>query len=231
MDELQPFLALGLAREREPAKQGPADWEIRELNHRMANSLQLAVDVLGLQLQRSPDPATRAALEDAMARLAAVGQLHRHLSVAEPHALVDMASFLRELAPVIGLGTGLACELSVDPIRLPAKMAQYVGLLINECAINARKHAYGFDGGVLQIECAVTPGRLTVSVADQGRGIRAVPEGQPPGLGMTIIEAILNELGGRMSVESRNGARFSFLIPISAAAPGLDRSFATWSEP
>ena len=230
MDELQPFRALGLAREREPSPKA-ADWRVQELNHRLVNSLQLAVDLLGLQHQRSADVGARQGLEDAMARLVAVGQLHRHLSTREPQELVELSAFLRGLCPAIGLGTGLACELAADPVNVPAEMAQNIGLLINECALNARKHAYGRDGGVLRIECAMAPGRLTLSVADEGRGLRAAPEGQRQGLGMGIIEAILRELGGRMGVESHGGTRFTFLIPMAAAAAGPDRSFATWSEP
>jgi two-component sensor histidine kinase len=167
MDELQPFRALGLAREREPSPKA-ADWRVQELNHRLVNSLQLAVDLLGLQHQRSEDAGARQGLEDAMARLVAVGQLHRHLATREPQELVELSAFLRGLCPAIGLGTGLACELAADPVNVPAEMAQNIGLLINECALNARKHAYGRDGGVLRIECITAPGRLTLSVADEG---------------------------------------------------------------
>lgn len=232
MNELQPFPAPGQAREREAAD-GVADWRTRELDHRLANSLQLAVDFLALQQQRSAEPGVRHALDDAMARLVAVGQLHRHLSSRAPDPQVELSSFLQDLCPVVGLGTGLACSLAADPVTVPAATAQNIGLLVNECAINARKHAYAQDGGALHIESRVSPGRLTLSVADEGPGLRPRPEGQPQGLGMGIIEAILRELGGRMMLESRVGARFTFMIPIApqaTAAPGPDRSFASWNE-
>lgn len=227
MDDLQPFVALGLAREPAPARtaaRGSAEWELRELNHRLANSLQLAVDLLGLQQHRTDDPATRAALDEAMARLAAVGQLHRYLSVRDAHEPVELESFLKGLAGVIGLGTGLACEVEAVALRVPAQTAQNIGLLVNECAINARKHAYGADGGVLRIEAIPAPGLLRLTVADEGRGIPASGPAQASGLGMTILDAIVKELRASMTVESRGGARFTFVIPI-AAEP---RSFATW---
>jgi two-component sensor histidine kinase len=228
MDELEPFLALGLARERR-APPRPADWELRELNHRLANSLQLAVDLLGLQRQATADPGASRALEEAMARLAAVGQLHRHLSLQDADGPVELAAFLRGLCAMVGLSTGLVCELAAEPASVPAAMAQHVGLLINECAINARKHAYGHEGGVLRIAASVSPGRLRLTVADEGRGLPA--EGvAAQGLGMSIIGAIVRELRGTLSVESRGGARFSFLVPLASAVPSPSRSFAAWNE-
>lgn len=225
MDDLQPFVALGLARASEPARTPAraADWELRELNHRLANSLQLAVDLLGLQQQRTPDPAARAALDEAMARLAAVGQLHRYLSVREAGETVELDGFLKGLAQVIGLGTGLACEVEAAPLRIPAQTAQNIGLLINECAINARKHAYGADGGALKIEAIPSPGLLRLTVADEGRGLGAHAPAAA-GLGMTILDAIAKQLRASMTAESRGGARFTFVIPL-AAEP---RSFAAW---
>jgi two-component sensor histidine kinase len=229
MDELEPFLALGLARERR-APPRPADWELRELNHRLANSLQLAVDLLGLQRQATADPGASRALEEAMARLAAVGQLHRHLSLQDADGPVELAAFLRGLCQAVGAGTGLSCELDAEPVHVPARVAQNVGLLVNECALNARKHAYGRDGGVLRIGSSVAPGRLRIAVADEGRGLP--PEGMAAahGLGMGIIGAIVRELRGTMTAETRSGAVFTFLIPLAAATPGPSRSFASWNE-
>jgi two-component sensor histidine kinase len=227
MEELQSFLAAGLARERE---RPGADWELREINHRLANSLQLAVDFLGLQQQRAAEPAAREALAEAMARLVAVGQLHRHLSLTDARAPVELAAFLRGLCAVVGRGAGLACELAAEPVSVPAHLAQHVGLLVNECAINARKHAYGRDGGVLRIATFVSPGLLKLTVADQGRGLPAAGLGAPQGLGMGIIAAIVRELRGTMTVESRGGACFAFLVPLAGAAPTSSRSFATWNE-
>lgn len=230
MDHLQPFIAFRRERELEPATDRAADWEVRELNHRIANSLQLAIDVLGLQCVRAAESETHAALDEAMARLAAVGQLHRFLSLSEPQAFVDLADFLRDLCPVIGAAVGLACELEADPVRLPAQAAQQIGLLVNECAINARKHAYGADGGRLRIESRAAGGVVSLVVADDGRGLGCHPDASRQGLGMSIIDAILRQLGGRMSAETLGGARFTFQIPIAPATASIERSFASWND-
>jgi len=197
----------------------------RELDHRLANSLQLAVDFLGFQQQRTSDPTARKALEDAMARLAAVGELHRYLALGGARDTVELGGFLRGLCARVGQTTGLTCELRTEPVRVTAAAAQQIGLLVNECAINARKHAYGPAGGVLRIACSVLPGRLRLVVSDTGPGLAA---GGSQGLGMGIIAAIVRQLGGAMAAESRDGARLTFLLPL--AAPAERRSFAAWGE-
>lgn len=205
-----------------PAHEADQD---RELNHRLANSLQLAVDFLGFQQQRTADPAARRAFDEAMARLAAVGQLHRYLALGGVGAPVELAGFLRGLCGLVAQTTGLVCELRAEPVRVSPTAAQQIGLLINECAINARKHAYGPNGGVLKVGCSLLPGRLRLVVSDAGPGLKA---SSPQGLGMGIIGAIVRQLGAAMAAESRDGARFTFLIPLSAAAER--RSFANWGE-
>jgi len=203
-------------------------WAGQELNHRLANSLQLAIDFLGFQQQRVGDAAAREAFEETMSRLAAVGQLHRYLAGHDAVATVELAAFLRGLCGAVGQSTGLACELRAEPVSVPAGLAQHIGLLVNECAINARRHAYGRDGGVLRIDCATHPGRLQIVIADEGRGLAGAASGRQ-GLGMSIIGAIVRELGGAMTAETAGGARFTFQIPLSAAGR-TDRSFASWSE-
>jgi two-component sensor histidine kinase len=221
MDPLSPQLPDFAVDRRETLH-----WEGQELNHRLANSLQLAIDFLGFQQLRAGDGLAREALEEAMSRLAAVGQLHRYLAAEDPAAAVELAAFLRGLCGVVGLATGLACELRAEPICVPARLAQYVGLLVNECAINARKHAYGRDGGVLRIDCSAHPGRLQLVVSDEGRGLAVAGQ---HGLGMSIVAAIVREVGGAMTAETAGGARFTFQIPL-AAGPRTDRSFANWNE-
>jgi two-component sensor histidine kinase len=71
----------GLARELSSAKARLESQErqIQELNHRVANSLQLAADMLTFEQLRARDPFAQAALEASRARLVAVGELHRYL--------------------------------------------------------------------------------------------------------------------------------------------------------
>jgi two-component sensor histidine kinase len=215
-------LSGGLARELSSARAQLAsqDWEIRELNHRIANSLQLAADMLIFEQLRSRDPAARGALEASRARLIAVGQLHRHLHDQAARAQVGLREFLRDLGGAISGTTGLNCVAQSADIKVSGETAQRLGIIINECAINAAKHAYADQpGGRLDISCQAECGQLVLTIADHGRGLGGAATSGRSGLGMTIITAIVRELNGDLSLHDDGGLRVILRIPLSSTAP------------
>lgn len=228
----------GLARELSRARAQLADQErqIQELNHRVANSLQLAADMLVFEQLRSRDPQAQAALEASHARLVAVGQLHRYLHEHAGRPNVELAPFLRGLCQAIAASTGLACSVQADNTTVSGDMAQQLGIAINEFAINAAKHAYdGRPGGKLMVSCRREGYELVVTVADEGQGLsdglqRSGPAGHG-GLGMSIVAAIVRDLKGVLTVASDDGgARFTIRAPLTAGVTRIDRSFQNWAQ-
>ena len=152
------------AKPRRPFHREPAPTP-RELDHRVANSLQLAVDFLLFQQAQLTDSVARKALIDAAERLVAVGHLHRFLCAHDGEGEVDLAPFLAELAALIGQSTGLKCVAEVEPVRISGELAQQLGLAVNELAINAAKHAYHpGEPGDLRVQAqAATAGRASLA--------------------------------------------------------------------
>lgn len=198
-----------------------------ERDHRIANSLQLAVDFLLFQQAQLVDATARKALIEAAERLVAVGHLHRFLCAHDGEGEVDLAAFLEELAALIGQSTGLRCQAEVEPVRVSGEMAQHLGLAVNELAINAAKHAYGpGEAGDLVIQAGQDGERLRLSVADHGGGLGAGFDlDAPAGLGLSILRAIVRDLGARIEAEDDHGARFTLLVPLPTAKRQV-RSFA-----
>lgn len=206
------------------------DDERRELDHRLANSLQLAADFVLFEHMRVTDPRAREALIETAERLSAVGQMHRFLACHRHARGVDLALFLTELAGLIAESTGLDCRAEAEPVRVPAEVAQQLAIVINELAMNAAKHAYPWGGrGVLHVRCRRQGGKLVVTVADEGEGLDdGFAAGRAKGLGMSIVEAIVRQLRGTLKAANDGGARFTITLPPtspSTAAPP-SRSFA-----
>jgi two-component sensor histidine kinase len=181
-----------------------------ELDHRVANSLQLAVDFLLFEQGRLAEPAARRALIDAAERLVAVGHLHRFLCAHDGDHEVDLQPFPE-----------------VESVKVTGAAAQQLGLLVNELAINAAKHAYPMgEPGDVTIQGWHEGGRLRLSVADRGAGL---PLGFDPmsgdGLGLEIVRRILRQLDGALHVETDGGARFVLTLPLPSPARPV-RSFA-----
>jgi two-component sensor histidine kinase len=198
-----------------------------ELDHRVANSLQLAVDFLLFQQAKLAEPAARKALIDAAERLVAVGHLHRFLAAHQGERDVDLKPFLEGLAALIGQSTGLSCTAEVESTRVAASDAQQLGLAVNELATNAAKHAYPMgEPGELLIQAHRQGERLVLVVADRGAGLA---DGFDPaageGLGLEILRRIVSQLHGRLHAESDGGARFTLNLPAPSASRPV-RSFA-----
>ncbi|WP_296595919.1 sensor histidine kinase [Phenylobacterium sp.] len=222
----------GLARELSAARARLASQErqIQELNHRIANSLQLAADMLVFEQLRSRDPLASAALEASRARLVAVGELHRYLYDHADRPTVELSGFLAGLCQAIAATTGLNCSIQADLTSVPGDMAQQLAIAINEFAINAAKHAYdGKPGGRLVVTSRRDGAELVLTVADQGKGLES-GLGRSGGLGMSIVSAIVRDLKGVLTVQGDGGAAFTIRAPIPGAAPVIDRSFQAWVD-
>lgn len=223
----------GLARELSTARARLESQErqIQELNHRVANSLQLAADMLTFEQLRSRDPLAQAALEASRARLVAVGELHRYLYDHAERPTVDLRPFLTGLCKAVTETTGLACVVDADSTTVTGDMAQQLAIAINEFAINAAKHAYaGRPGGRLEVKSRREGAELVLSVADAGKGLEGGPKpGAAGGLGMSIVSAIVRDLRGTLSATSCAGAVFTIRAPLPAPPQNLARSFQAWN--
>lgn len=223
-DITRPREASGVLPAR-PASRQDLD---RELDHRLANSLQLAADFLIFEHTRVTDPRARAALIDTAERLSAVGQMHRFLAARHQTAGIDLDPFLREFADLIGDSTGLNCSVEAEPVIVEAETAQQLAIAVNELAMNAAKHAYAWgERGALHIICHRQGETLVLTVADEGEGLGKVFAAQSSaGLGMSILQAIVRQLRGTLDARNDGGARFILTIPLPSTTAKPSRSFA-----
>lgn len=216
----------------QPRARNPDD-ERRELDHRLANSLQLAADFLIFEHMRVTDTRARAALIETAERLSAVGQMHRFLAAHSQAAGVDLDPFLTQLCTLISESTGLDCQADAEPVVIPGEDAQQLAIAINELAMNAAKHAYPWgERGALRVTCRRGGARLTITVSDDGEGLgKAFAAKLSKGLGMTIVEAIVRQMRGTLDAVNDHGARFTITVPLPSKAAVGDRSFAPFDPP
>ncbi|MGH9206170.1 MAG: sensor histidine kinase [Acidimicrobiales bacterium] len=168
--------------------------QLVELNHRIANTLQIASGLIRAHRGRLADPSAKEVLDAAIGRLEAIARLHWHLCRRGEAQRVDFGRYIAEIAPAIEGAAGLTCELDLEPCEVPGEAALHLAIALIELVLNARKHAYhGQDGGQVRLGCRRgDDGRLHLSVANRGPGR---PDGFDPGrtkgLGMTIVGATM----------------------------------------
>ncbi len=202
--------------------------EQRELDHRLANSLQLAADFLIFEHSRIADAHARAALVETAERLSAVGQMHRFLASRHGASGVDLDPFFSEFGKLIAETTGLHCSVESDSVSVPAETAQQLAIAVNELAMNAAKHAYPWGHrGALYVVCRRRGETLVLVVSDDGQGLgKDFDMARDHGLGMTILSAIVRQLRGTFHAVSDNGARFTITLPLPPSPARAPRSFS-----
>lgn len=202
---------------------------IREINHRVANNLQLVSAFLRIQANTVATQETKDALAGAMARVEAIGHVHRQLYMSHDVRQVEVVSYLSQLLGElerVAIGDEEVASLSVagDDSAISTDRAIAIGILVTELVINAFKHAYpaGQRGPVRVISASAAPDILRLTVEDRGRGLP--PSGSAPsrGLGQGIVQMMAAKLGARLrSEDAQPGARFVIEVPLAESPEAL----------
>ncbi len=188
---------------------------MKEVNHRVQNSLQLVAAFLALQAKASEDAKVKEHLAEAQARLSAVALVHRRLYRDDQVESVDLSRYLEELAGDMktSLGAEWAAQIRLDlaPILVPTDRAVNIGLVLTELVINASKYAYGGQPGPILIALEQHRNRLRLIVADDGSG----KVGTREGFGSRMMNAIVAGLSGTIEHDDNMpGLRVIMTAPI-----------------
>ncbi|MCQ8781299.1 sensor histidine kinase [Mangrovibrevibacter kandeliae] len=185
---------------------------LREVNHRVANSLQLVLAFVQMQSNSLTDQAARAALADTQRRITAIAQVHRKLYAGSDVASVDMADYLsslvRELEDTWSTpGSPRTLRLLVDPIRLKTDKAVSLGVIVNELVSNACKYAYDTPaGGEVRVSlCRDGEEHFVLRVEDDGAGFATNVQARGTGLGAKLVRAMASSLRTEVAYEHAAG--------------------------
>ncbi len=180
---------------------------LQEVNHRVANSLQLIASLIDLQGRKIADRDAREALQRARERVEAVSLVHRRLYTSNDVEFVAMDQYLEGL--IDELRRAVATEerqgriiLAAEPILVETDRAVSLGLIVNELVTNALKYAYPGRSGDIRIGFAREAGTIQLVVEDDGIGYSegAAPKGS--GLGSTIVKAMARTVRAIVKVDS-----------------------------
>jgi two-component sensor histidine kinase len=190
---------------------------LQELQHRVANSLQIIASVLMQGARKVKSEQARGHLRDARNRVMSIATLQRQLAASQ---LGDVAlrDYFTDLCATIGASmirdhNQLTLTVSVDDSVTTADNSVSLGLIVTELVINALKHAFpGHKNGKILVDYRADGTTWTLSVRDTGVGIPKDPASAKPGLGTGIVEALAKQLGASVRLEpARPGTLVSIL--------------------
>jgi two-component sensor histidine kinase len=181
---------------------------LQEMQHRVANSLQIIASILLLKARTVQSEETRLHLRDAHERVMSLATVQRQLRASGLADRIEVGPYLSKLChslakSMIGDRRPLALTVEAGAGTAESSAAVSIGLIITELVINALKHAFppGRQGEILvQYEANEDDWRLSVS--DNGIGRQDLHVRAHPGLGTSIVEALARQLYASVEVSS-----------------------------
>lgn len=195
---------------------------LKEIHHRVKNNMQVISSLLNLQAGYIQNQEMLRLFKESEGRIRSMALIHEKLYQTEDLAQIDFAEYIPSLtnhlmSAYASMATAVALRLNIEHITLGLDAAIPCGLIINELASNALKHAFvKRERGDLMIDFHRKNGRrhsaedgLILSVKDNGVGL---PENfdfrQSTSLGLQLVMALVKQLNGKITHYHRNGTQF-----------------------
>lgn len=200
---------------------------IREANHRIKNSLNLAVSVVGAERSVVTHRETADALETVEGRVGAIAELHDLLAWGDMDGHINLADYLAGVVTRVQRATSLAAQVdfaAVETVMVPSSQATALGMICIELLINIAQHDTDEGGApTATVSGASGPAGIAITVASDRGAFDPAPSRQSTrsGLGAQLIEALVEQLKGSFEIASRTPPRFTVSF-VAAEAPSRD---------
>ena len=192
---------------------------LKEMNHRIKNSLSIVNSMLRLQAKGNGPSTATEQLEAAALRVHAVARAHERLYQTDDVEHLDIGRYIEEICGDVDASVA-HCEIEVDAphdILIATDRAIPLALMVNELITNAAKHAYqGRSGCKIWVGLVRDTGTLRVSVRDEGIGLpSAFDLVKTKGLGMRLVRAFLQQLDATVAINPQpRGTEFVVSVPL-----------------
>jgi PAS domain S-box-containing protein len=194
---------------------------MKELQHRVKNSLALVSGLLGLESDNLSDARAKEIFINTQSRIISMMSVYEQLYSSSDAESIDLRLYIKDLSNLLlktyvtGKGN-ILFNTRVDEIKLDTKRALPLGLILNELITNSLKHAYPSGAkGEIHIDLKKTDGRITLGVADDGVGW---PKGIDPktadSMGLNMVKMLAWQLEGEVTIDRKKGT--SVLISFKA---------------
>jgi two-component sensor histidine kinase len=194
-----------------------------ELAHRIKNSLQIITSFVSYEMRRAAEPCVEG-YRAMQARIGAVAQLYDVISRSATLGPVPMGPYLKGIAEslrssLLGDDARIEVEVNAEDLSIVADHAVTVGLIVNELATNAVKHAFPNRQGRIVLGFARRDSEVVLTVSDNGAGLAPAAGSGSSGLGSRFVDAFVRQVGGTMATATaKDGTTFTVRLPASILA-------------
>jgi two-component sensor histidine kinase len=198
---------------------------LQEVHHRVKNNMQIISSLLNLEAMKIEDSKTRELLFVVQKRIQAMSLVHEKLYGSENISEVELAAYTRDLAgqvmEVFENSKRPEIDFHLEELKAGMDFAIPYGLIFNELVMNAHKHAFaGVENPRLMIK--LYRGKKEVSLVVRDNGVGLSPDYRNKishSLGFTLIDSLVSQLQGRMSINSSKGTEWLIHFPVEKVLP------------
>jgi PAS domain S-box-containing protein len=207
-----------------------------EISHRIKNNLQIVVGLISYEARSAPAPCVEG-YQAMQARIGAIAQLYDLISQSGLGRTVAVDAYLREIAKAISasLGSKPGIEIAVraGPLEIDSERAVPLGLLINELATNAIKHAFPVGIGHIVLSAEQVGSEIELTVTDDGVGMKDVVARLPEMRGADYVSIFVRQLGGLLTRSGSEaiGTTITIRLPLFLVPSGGAEPLAAQSVP
>ena len=195
---------------------------LKEVHHRVKNNMQVISSLLNMQADAQDDAVLVSLLGESQQRIKSMSLIHESLYQSDNLLEINFEDYIRTLAT--GLcrfytipGVEVQLEVLVDQVALELDTAVPCGLIINELISNALKHGFKTgqaESAVIDVQFVKDRDWYRLKISDNGCGLPADFDPKQSGsMGMEIVDILTQQLEGRLSFQSTDGAQFLIEFP------------------
>lgn len=189
---------------------------LQEIHHRVKNNMQVISSLLQLQTTRENNPQVQEILRESQNRVHTLSSVHELLCSSDNLSEIDLAEFATTLVTSLFQSyrvdsSRIGMTIQCDDIPVTMKVANPLGLLVNELVSNAIKYAFpGKRKGTISLEIRKRGAEVEVLVQDDGIGIPPdVDLDHSDTLGLQFVRTLVRkQLEGSVELERMNGSRY-----------------------
>lgn len=195
------------------------DLLIREIHHRVKNTVMIVLSLIDDNRDAIQDPAAQFLINEMRSRIQSYTLVHEYLYHGNEQVRVDLNNYLTELvsrtwSTLQFEGANIQIQTEIALIEVNLDTAVSLGLILNELITNSFKYAFvNQNSGLVQINLCVEDDQVVLTFANNGSPL---PEGfdRKKSLGMSILENRIRSLQASLKVENENGVRFIIRFPF-----------------
>lgn len=195
---------------------------LKEIHHRVKNNLQIINSLINLQCELMSDPYHKEALIGCNNRIKSMALVHEMLYSTDNLSKIDLKGYINNLVQQLSFTyTGDRKEIEFD-IQVDASILFEMdtmipmGLILNEMITNALKHAYPQRKGVVYISGTNVNELITISVKDNGVGLKdGFDIKNVNGLGLQLIQILCDQVDANLFIENKNGLKVEMKIAVA----------------